>query len=160
MFLCKITNLVLREPEMFLHTGISKRLLNVSFKKLLKPTGKFLSVLSLAVSSLTSLVLFFFLPATLRNHARIKRLFLPFIWPVLKQPILVTRALCKPVSSREITTIVHVAPESPDAFVHTITPFAHGTAITGQAERPCSCSAERGAAPRLHPAPGRFGFSR
>lgn len=67
MFLCKITNLVLREPEMFLHTGISKCLLNVSFKKLLKPTGKFLSVLLFTVYSLTLLALFFFLPATLKK---------------------------------------------------------------------------------------------
>lgn len=76
MFICKITNLVLREPEMSLHAGNSKCLLNVSFKKLLKPTGKFLSVLLFAVSPLTLLFVFFFLPATPRNDARIKRLFL------------------------------------------------------------------------------------
>lgn len=58
MFICKITNLVLREPEMSLHTRISKRLWNVSFKNLLKPTGKFLSVLLFALFPLTSLFLF------------------------------------------------------------------------------------------------------
>lgn len=58
MFICKITNLVLREPEMSLHTGISKRSWNVSFKNLLKPTGKFLSALLFALSPLTLLFLF------------------------------------------------------------------------------------------------------
>lgn len=145
---------------MFLHTGISKCLLNVSFKKLLKPTGKCLSVLLFAVSSLTSLFLFFFLPATPRNYAWIKRLFLPFIWPVLKQFILIKWALCKPVFSHEITTIVHIASELPDAFVHTITQFAHRTAVSRQAKWTRSCSAEWSTAPELHLALGRFGFSR
>ena len=151
---------MLREPEMFLHTRISKSLLNVSFKKLLKPTGKFLSVLLFAVSALTSLVLFFFLSATLRNYAWIKRFFLPFIWPVLKQFILLQWALCKPVFSHEITTIVHIASQLPDAFVHTITQFTHRTAMRGQAKRTCSCSAERSTAPERQLAWGRLGFSR
>lgn len=69
MFLCRITNLVLTEPGMFSHTGISKCLSNVSFQKLLKPAGKRLSVLLFAVSPLALLVLFFSLPATLRNDA-------------------------------------------------------------------------------------------
>lgn len=52
------SNLVLRKPEMFLHAGISKCLLNVSFKKLLKPTGKILSVICCIFSDFIVLVLF------------------------------------------------------------------------------------------------------
>lgn len=123
---------------MFLHTGISKRcLLNVSFTKLLRPTGKFLSVLLFPVSSLTSLVLFFSLPAMLRNYARIKRLFFPFIWQVLKQFILLKQALCKLYFHMKLPQLCALHPNH-RMHLYTKLPSLQRTAITRQAKWTCT----------------------
>lgn len=61
------------------------------------------------------------------------------------------------VFSHEITTIVHIAFESPDAFVHKITQFAeHCNNQAGKMDM--HCSAEGSTVPKLHLAVGRFGF--
>lgn len=123
---------------MFLHTGISKCcLLNVSFTKLLRPTGKFLSVLLFPVSSLTSLFFFFSLPATLRNYAWIKRLFFPFIWQVLKQFILLKKALCKLYFHMKLPQLCALHPNH-QMHLYTKSPSLQRAAITRQAKWTCT----------------------
>lgn len=144
---------------MFSQTGISKCcLLNVSFTKLLKPTGKFLSVLLFPVSSLTSLVLFFSLPAMLRNYAWIKRLFFPFICQVLKQFILLKQALCKLYFHMKLPQLCAL---HPNHWMHLYTklPSLQRTAITRQAKWTCTAQLKGSPVPKLHLAMGRFGFS-